>query len=261
MMNNNNNNNSNSIDATTATAMIIADAFKNAVQQNNHAVRLLQAGCYHEASIIFQRAIQSTRTVLKKMKDGNILPTSNRFIRYQWSMAPPSSSSSLALSGATTTTSRGGDSFVFRRALSIIMPPTLFDNKMEVPNIRATSTIFLFNLGLSFHLEAATAATAAADSNLKEQFLEKALGCYRVAMTMRNKYRKKEYDQLFDLALANNVAEIHRLLHNYQEASVHYEIMKQHTNALHQTMLTTEDVAGFIFNLACFAVPRMASAA
>ena len=256
----NNNNNIEATTATAATAMIIADAFKNAVQQNNHAVRLLQAGCYHEASITFQRAIQSTRAVLKKMKDGNILPTSNRFIRYQWSMAPPLSS--LALSATTTTASRGaGDSFVFRRALSIIMPPTLFDNKTEIPNIRATSTIFLFNLGLSFHLEAAATATAA-DSNLKEQeFLEKALGCYRVAMTMRNKYRKKEYDQLFDLALANNVAEIHRLLHNYQEASVHYEIMKQHTNALHQTMLTTEDVAGFIFNLACFAVPRMASAA
>ena len=218
-----------------ATAMIVG-VFNAAVQKNNHAVRLLQAGRNHEASILFQHAILSTRALLKKMKDGNILLTSNRVIRYKWSVAP--------LSAAT-----GGDSFVFGRALSILPPA---DNN-EVPNIRAASTIFLFNLGLSFHLQAA-------GSNQKELF-EKALGCYCIAMTMRKKYRRKEHGQLFDLGLANNVAEIHRLLHNYQEASVHYKIMKQHLNALNQRMLTTEDAAGFIFNLACFAEPRMASAA
>lgn len=67
-------------------------------------------------------------------------------------------------------------------------------------------------------------------------------------------------EQLFDLALANNVAEIYRYLMNYDEAAIYYRQVSESLPAF-KDLLPTEDFVGLCLNLASFAVPQMAAAA
>eukprot|EP00545_Synedropsis_sp_CCMP1620_P004578 CAMPEP_0119020666 /NCGR_PEP_ID=MMETSP1176-20130426/24505_1 /TAXON_ID=265551 /ORGANISM="Synedropsis recta cf, Strain CCMP1620" /LENGTH=92 /DNA_ID=CAMNT_0006975121 /DNA_START=477 /DNA_END=755 /DNA_ORIENTATION=+ len=90
--------------------------------------------------------------------------------------------------------------------------------------------------------------------------------CYSVALSMRRQHLSERVperisgEQLFDLGLANNVAEIHRYFMDYDEAAIYYQEVSENLPAF-KDLLPTEDVVGLCLNLASFAVPRMAAAA
>ena len=92
----------------------------------------------------------------------------------------------------------------------------------------------------------------------KAQMLQSALRCYRASVDIRNKSnqvnsnnnnnQKQEYHRhyhrnqhqliLFDLALLNNIAVIHRKLRDYKEALVWYRTFSQTVHGLHPTMVS-----------------------
>ena len=223
----------------------LSESLREAIQHNNDGVFLIESGCYQEARRSLQTALTQTRTVTRAMQQDGILPKHARSIRYRWAQSAP-------LNQAKS------DPFVFRRALSIV--PV---GELELSSCRAESTTMLYNLGLSFHLEGASIQH---DKVAYSQMLQRALECYRVAVSMRQKPKSERQssritgEQLFDLGIANNAAEIHLSFMNYEEAAVFYEHISEILPRL-KDLLPREDLTGFCLNLASFTVPRMAAAA
>ena len=137
-------------------------------------------------------------------------------------------------------------------------------DELELSNCKAESTTMLYNLGLSFHLEGATNAK---DIVLHSKMLHRALECYRVAVSMRKSNqstispsRRPSGEQLFDLGLANNAAEIHIYFMNRDEADVFYTVVTdllRHSN----NRFPANELHGFSLNIAASSLPRMAAAA
>lgn len=224
----------------------LCKALNEAIQNNNDGVMLIELGCYREARTSLQKAVKQARGIARTMRKDRILPKPSRNIRYRWGQAAP-----LRLVAT--------DSFVFRRALSIVP----LEEIVELSNCRAESTTMLFNLGLTFHLEAA--------SNTKERIrysklLERALECYRVAVSMRVKHRPDQQErrlsgeQLFDLGLANNIAEVHVFFMDDKKAASFYNEVSGSLHNIHH-LLPSEDVTGLCLNIAAFNMPRAAAAA
>lgn len=226
-------------------ALALPEILSEAIRLNNDGVLLIETGLYPEARTCLQKALKKTRSVAHAMKEDGIIPRQVKPLRYRWAQAAP-----LHLSDS--------DSFVFRRALSIVL-----SGSAGLSNCRAESTTMLFNLGMSFHLEAASNQR---DRIRYPKVLQRAIECYRVALSMRKQHLSEQLpeiisgEQLFDLGLANNVAEILRYFMKYDEATEHYKKVSNSLPAF-KDLLPTEDIVGLCLNLASFAVPRMAAAA
>ena len=182
------------------------------------------------------------------MKENGIIPRQTRNTRFRWAQAAPLVDQSLS------------ESFIFRRGLTMVLPV----DELELSNCKAESTTMLYNLGLSFHLEGASNAN---DIILHSKMLLRALECYRVAVAMRKSNqsnmspsRRPTGEQLLDLGLANNAAEIHLYFMNHDEAVAFYTVVADilpHFN----NRLPEHEMHGFSLNLAVSSLPRMAAAA
>jgi tetratricopeptide (TPR) repeat protein len=229
-------------------AVNLSTVLNDAIKLNNDGVLLIENGLYPEARMCLQKALKKTRSVGHAMKKNGMKPRQpSTPLRYRWAQAAP-----LQVTDS--------DSFVFKRALSIVESE---EDPLGLSNCRAESTTMLFNLGLSFHLDAASNPQARVAYS---RLLQTALECYRVAVSMRRQHLSERLpdiisgEQLFDLILANNAAEIHRYLMNYDEAAIYYQQVSESLPAF-KDLLPTEDFVGLCLNLASFAVPQMAAAA
>lgn len=225
----------------------LSETLLEAIVHNNDGVLLIECGCYQEARDILQIALKQTRTVVHAMKKDGIIPKQTRSSRFRWAQAAPLDESL-------------SDSFIFRRGLTMILPV----DEIELSNCKAESTTMLYNLGLSFHLEGASNAK---NIVLHSKMLGRALECYRVAVSMRQQHQTNASssrlipgEQLFDIGLANNVAEIHLYFMNHNEAVVFYAAVSD-TLAHVKDMLPANEMNGFSLNLVAFGLPRMAAAA
>ena len=225
----------------------LSKALKEAIEHNNDGVLLIESGCYQEARQSLETALKQTRMVAKAMKCDDIHPGQTTNIRYQWGKSAPNRQ---AIS----------ESFIFGRGLSIVAPT----DGLELTNCKSEATTMLYNLGLSFHLEGASNPK---DIIAYSQMLARASKCYRVAVSMRQQHKldnntsqKVTGEHLFDLALANNVAEIHLYFMNYSEAAKFYNYVSEKLHFFKE-LLSTEDLTGFCLNVAAFSIPRMAAAA
>jgi len=224
----------------------LVDTLNDAIQNNNNGALMIETGCYREARVSLQIAVRQTRGVAHAMRRDRLIPKSSSSVQCRWTQVAP-----LHLSDT--------DPFLFRRALAI-MPK---EAKPDLSNCTAESTTMLYNLGLSFHLEA--------ESRHRErvkyhQLLERALECYRVVVSLRGQHQQNKQlhnisgEQLFDLSLAINVAEVLRYFMNYTEAAVFYDQVSENLHTF-QNILATEDITGVCLNLASFIVPQLAPAA
>lgn len=226
----------------------LSNVLKSAIEHNNDGVLLIESGCYQEARQSLQTALKQTRSVAAAMKCDNIHPRQTTNTRYIWGKSAPIRQ---AIS----------ESFIYGRGLSIVAPPDGVELKS---NCKSESTTMLYNLGLSFHLEGVSNPK---DNITYSQMLARALKCYLVVVSMRQKQKSEVNarpkvigEHLFDLALANNVAEIHLYFINFNEAATFYNYVSENLHFFRE-LLSTEDLTGFCLNVAAFRMSRMAAAA
>jgi tetratricopeptide (TPR) repeat protein len=225
-----------------------SEMYLEAVRLNNRGVSLIEAGRYDDAKLKLQLAIKTTQALAQALQsDPNVVPRPPKNIRYRWGQHAPLTCSETKY-------------FIFRRALSIV---PLSSEDLGISTCRAESTAMLFNLGLSFHL----AGTHYMKTNrVYSLFLLRALECYRVAFSMRQKHhtdasgKKLAREALFDLGLSCNLGDIHCHFMDYDEAAKCFGRISE-TLGQNRDSLSSEDVTVFCLNLASFSMPRMAGAA
>jgi len=206
-----------------------ATTYSSAIAYNNQGALHLQHGRFLNAAKSFHSALDTIKAAMDEPANDNDDATTST-VSFEWSEDP---NPHLKLPQEESE-----ESFVYRRALVIhssqTAPPQSEDGFVE------ESTAILYNLALAYHLYGLQS---------RSRYLHTALRFYELAFGLRHSQSTVvNIHVLFDLALLNNLGQIHHEIFNFDKSLQCFVHLSEELQS-QQELMDRQDYMGFLQNL------------
>ena len=215
------------------------ELYVRAIALNNQGALLFEAGKLKQAHDSFRLAMDSiTKGMTKK---GETDCSQNGETGYAWSCNP-----CLPLHAAQPST------FVYQHAITLRAA-----DLASMAECQLESAAIVWNMGLCFFIMGL--------ANPKDRYLRRALKFYELARVIR-RIGHRGSQEMIDLALLNNIGQIHCEFLEYAEARSWFNLVSEHLALLHHTGFMTnrvepQDCDGFVMNVLMAEEPTCSAAA
>lgn len=219
---------------------MLSNLYLQAVDMNNQGADLLEEGNLMQAHNAFRSAMDSiTRGMAKNDIQGNL--SKGRGSTFEWIGVP-----TLPLHTAQPAT------FIFQHAVRIRAADV-----SDISDCHLESASIVWNMGLCFHIMGLTSPNS--------HHLQRALKFYNIVRAIRDSRSECGAADVIDLAVLNNMGQIHCEFLEYREAQLCFGLVSEHLTLLHHTgfisMVDKRDCDGFVMNILMADQPMCSAAA